>query len=99
MIEFEIPSLPPGINATYKTTKKGGFYKSKDASEWQEKSALIIGSHAAIEEWQDNSEFYKIHIEIRGGQADVDASVKLVIDNGGDRLRNQKCWHCEEQLS
>ena len=26
-------------------------------------------------------------------------TVKLIINNGGDRLHNQHCWHCDEQLS
>ena len=25
--------------------------------------------------------------------------VKLVIDFGGDKIHNQRCWHCDEQLS
>ncbi len=26
-------------------------------------------------------------------------SVKVVLDNGVDKIHNQRCWHCEEQLS
>ncbi len=26
-------------------------------------------------------------------------TVKMQINNGGDTIRNQKCWHCYEQLS
>ena len=85
IIEFEIPSLPPGINATYKTGR-GGFYKSAEAVLWQQKASYIIGAHANWMGWEDDAEFYKIYIEIRGSLADVDASVKLIIDTITQKL-------------
>lgn len=26
-------------------------------------------------------------------------SITLVINDGGDKVPNQRCWHCNEQLS
>ncbi len=81
-----IPVLPPGINATYKTTKQGGFYKSKAAKEWQAKAALIIGSQAAELDWKHESSHYSIEIFLYEWHGDVDACVKLVIDTVSQKL-------------
>ncbi len=80
-----IPVLPPGINQTYKTTKIGGFYKSEIATEWQEKSALIIGSKAAELDFEPYGN-YSIYVEIHNSKADVDASIKLIIDTITQKL-------------
>jgi Holliday junction resolvase RusA-like endonuclease len=82
--EVFVPVFPPGLNDTYRCGKgvdgKIVFYKTKEATEWQEKAALIVGSEAAIQEWEDDSKYYEIWIEFNNWRQDFDAPIKLVTD-------------------
>lgn len=79
VLKVFLPILPPGINQTYLIGNKH-LYKSEAARNWEAQAALIIGSEAASQGWEDDSDFYEIEIKLQNSNHDVDASVKLVID-------------------
>lgn len=80
-----IPTLPPGLNQTYKTGK-GNFYKSSEAKEWQAQASLIIGAEAGHQNWVDDSKFYEIELFIQNSRHDTDAFIKLVMDTLTQKL-------------
>ena len=74
-----ILTMPPSINATYKTSGEGGFYKSQKAHDWTEEAGyavkkqrigrrIITGSVIVTISW-----FYKKN-------RDIDAGMKLLLD-------------------
>jgi Holliday junction resolvase RusA-like endonuclease len=82
--------LPPGINKTYASTinpktNKSRIYKTKEAKEWSEKAALIIGSRAAELDFVPSGE-YKLVITTHGSKMDVDAPIKLIQDTLCEKL-------------
>jgi Holliday junction resolvase RusA-like endonuclease len=84
-----IPISPPGINETYKITSQGGvrMYKVTEANDWSAHAALIIGSEAAIQDFELTQEReWEIRILFSNWRQDVDAPVKLVIDTVAIKL-------------
>jgi crossover junction endodeoxyribonuclease RusA len=73
-----ICSLPPSINATYKTNRKGGFYKSQEAKDWTEACQWEVRKH-----YKHSPLTSQIYLGIDFMQKmnrDIDNGLKLIID-------------------
>lgn len=72
--------LPPRINATYRTTRHGGFYSAPEAKLWRENAYYIL--HAAG--WRSLPQSttalaieYTMYV---GKTRDAESSVKILVD-------------------
>jgi Holliday junction resolvase RusA-like endonuclease len=83
MYEFTI-SLPPGINSTYKTNKKGSFYTATKVKEWQEEAGWEI--KRVWKQRESIASRVRVELDIwytilgRKKEPDVDAFTKIVHD-------------------
>lgn len=82
---------PPGINETYGikgNRGKGskGLFKTDQATYWQEKAALVIGSAAAMQDWKDDSPYYSLEVLFHHPRLDADAPLKLIADTVSQKL-------------
>lgn len=71
--------LPPAINATYKTTRKGGFYKSTEAKDWEQESLWLLMKHPKA--------LHKLTVPVYVGLSyflsrdrDIDSMIKITLD-------------------
>jgi Holliday junction resolvase RusA-like endonuclease len=88
--EVFIEVLPPGINRTYAstvnpTTGKSRIYKSGDARDWARQAALVIGSQAALMDFEPDGE-YNLYVEVHNSRMDIDAPLKLIQDTVTEKL-------------
>lgn len=91
-MKFVLP-MPPSINATYKTSNEGGFFKSEKAKEWTDTAGwqvkkqrvgrkTITGPVIVMISW-----FYKKN-------RDIDAGIKLLLD----LLQKQEIYKDDMQI-
>ena len=71
-------SLPPSINATYKTNRFGSFYKSKEAKDWEIEAGYQIIAQKPL---QNLTGDVKVTICMMFARdRDVDSSLKVILD-------------------
>lgn len=76
---FVIP-LPPPINQTYKTTLKGGFYKSEKAKEWEKEAGWEIKSQKGKQQKVSKKTYTVDIIYYLTRDRDIDSSIKILFD-------------------
>ena len=70
--------LPPPLNATYATTKSGGFYKKKGAKEWEKEAGQLLMLKRPKKPLLGPLE---CHIDMYlKRERDIDSSLKLILD-------------------
>lgn len=72
--------LPPSINRTYRTTRTGGFYATREAHAWKE-TAILRLREAGICAVPPGTQALRVYAEVRSSdRRDIDAGVKILLD-------------------
>lgn len=74
--------LPPSINAIYKTTRTGGFYKSEKAKEWEKTAGYqVLASKPPSRRPYDLVGPIYLGIDMYFARdRDIDSSIKILCD-------------------
>lgn len=85
-------NTPPSINRSYKTTRNGGFYKDKSATEWTSWIRLMAmrsigwGFGPGARQWWGETRLMSALYWFVPSNCDVDNSVKIIHDSLQDVL-------------